>query len=110
MTHRFFHSRMPYEGHWERFAPARGLERALREEVHRRYHVYDADVCGAIVIEWVVDGPEGRTFWRTTHDWWIQETPEWECVNEVEAERIDGVGFRFPTIDRDWMKIRPKIG
>lgn len=105
-----FHSQMPFTSQWKAInLDGKSVKDAIEEYSHREFYVGDADNCGDETIEFVVrqDG-KPDTFYSVYHNWWITYDPEWEIHNEIEIETINSVRFKYPTKDRDWLKLKRK--
>lgn len=100
---RMRHSDQAYTDAWIMLDHNKSIKAQLERFMEDHYWIYDADVCGHETVEFVVDHDGDVTFWQAEHAWWIDWDPEWELHNEIDINQVDGVNWKYPRIDRDWM-------
>jgi hypothetical protein len=98
-------SLQPYQSHWLIWDGNHAIPDQIISYCEHEFWVYDADVCGWRDIQFVVRENDVESYWNVAHAWWIQHEPEWDLRNEFDISQTDSVSFRYPTINRDWLKL-----
>jgi hypothetical protein len=91
---------------WESIE-AKTAESAINKYYNDSIRIHDADTCGDFKMSFWTISPTGEErFWNASYSWYIDYTPEWTLIDNLELEECSKEDMKLPMVaDRDWLRL-----